>query len=246
MQLAYQICVQGRADLALAPDEATGFSMTLLRLLAFEPASGGCAGDRVAGARRRSRGRDTATTRARTASGSGRRRQRRPFASGSRAADRQCRRRRAARPRAPPSSAAALAPMQSRLAGVRRRAEAAGRSPRSSRRRPSSKSIAGNVLELALPAAHKHLADKAYSDKLKARARRGDGPQMAAARSRSARRRSASLAAQEKRERAEEKAKTEAAFRDEPFVQDVLARFDATIKPDSIKPHSSVQEHSRP
>ncbi len=38
VQLAYQICVQGRADLPLAPDEATGFAMTLLRLLAFEPA----------------------------------------------------------------------------------------------------------------------------------------------------------------------------------------------------------------
>ena len=37
VQLAYQICVQGRADLAIAPDEATGFAMTLLRLLAFEP-----------------------------------------------------------------------------------------------------------------------------------------------------------------------------------------------------------------
>ncbi|MEP6657240.1 MAG: DNA polymerase III subunit gamma/tau, partial [Betaproteobacteria bacterium] len=37
VQLAYQICVAGRADLALAPDEAMGFSMTLLRLLAFEP-----------------------------------------------------------------------------------------------------------------------------------------------------------------------------------------------------------------
>ena len=41
VQLAYQICAQGRADLALAPDEATGFSMTLLRLLAFEPAMAG-------------------------------------------------------------------------------------------------------------------------------------------------------------------------------------------------------------
>ena len=40
VQLAYQICVQGRVDLALAPDEATGFSMTLLRLLAFEPERG--------------------------------------------------------------------------------------------------------------------------------------------------------------------------------------------------------------
>ncbi len=40
VQLAYQICVQGRADMALAPDEQTGFAMTLLRLLAFEPAAG--------------------------------------------------------------------------------------------------------------------------------------------------------------------------------------------------------------
>jgi DNA polymerase-3 subunit gamma/tau len=40
VQLAYQIVVQGRADLALAPDEAMGFSMTLLRLLAFRPDAG--------------------------------------------------------------------------------------------------------------------------------------------------------------------------------------------------------------
>ncbi len=45
VQLAYQICVQGRADLPLAPDEATGFSMTLLRLLAFEPGGVPKAGD---------------------------------------------------------------------------------------------------------------------------------------------------------------------------------------------------------
>ena len=44
VQLAYQISVQGRADLALAPDEATGFVMTLLRLLAFEPAAGPSSG----------------------------------------------------------------------------------------------------------------------------------------------------------------------------------------------------------
>ena len=37
VQLAYQIAVQGRADLALAPDAATGFAMTLLRLRAFAP-----------------------------------------------------------------------------------------------------------------------------------------------------------------------------------------------------------------
>jgi len=37
VQLAYQIAVQGCNDLPLAPDEVTGFSMALLRLLAFRP-----------------------------------------------------------------------------------------------------------------------------------------------------------------------------------------------------------------
>jgi DNA polymerase III subunit gamma/tau len=37
VQLAYQIVVQGCSDLSMAPDEVTGFSMTLLRLLAFRP-----------------------------------------------------------------------------------------------------------------------------------------------------------------------------------------------------------------
>ena len=37
VQLCYQIALQGRADLALAPDEHAGFVMTLLRMLAFRP-----------------------------------------------------------------------------------------------------------------------------------------------------------------------------------------------------------------
>ena len=48
VQVAYQICVQGRADLDLAPDEATGFAMTLLRLLAFRPGAAGAAKPPVA------------------------------------------------------------------------------------------------------------------------------------------------------------------------------------------------------
>ena len=39
LQLAYQIVIHGRDELALAPDEYTGFSMTLLRLHAFRPES---------------------------------------------------------------------------------------------------------------------------------------------------------------------------------------------------------------
>jgi len=37
-QLFYQISITSRPDLSLAPDEQTGFSMTLLRMLAFRPA----------------------------------------------------------------------------------------------------------------------------------------------------------------------------------------------------------------
>jgi DNA polymerase-3 subunit gamma/tau len=41
VQLFYQIAVHGRNELGLAPDEYAGFSMTLLRMLAFRPDAGG-------------------------------------------------------------------------------------------------------------------------------------------------------------------------------------------------------------
>ena len=37
LQLYYQIAVQGRADIGFAPDEFAGFTMTLMRMLAFAP-----------------------------------------------------------------------------------------------------------------------------------------------------------------------------------------------------------------
>jgi DNA polymerase-3 subunit gamma/tau len=45
VQLNYQIALQGRDDLALAPDEHAGFVMTLLRMLAFRPEGGPAASD---------------------------------------------------------------------------------------------------------------------------------------------------------------------------------------------------------
>ena len=99
------------------------------------------------------------------------------------------------------------------------------------------KSIEGNVVTLALPATHKHLADKAYSDRLKTALDAATGRKWMLAFEVGSKAES-SLAAQRQREQAEAKAKTEAAFRSEPFVQDALARFDAKIRPDSIKPVS--------
>jgi DNA polymerase-3 subunit gamma/tau len=52
VQLFYQIATIGRSELGLAPDEYAGFTMTLLRMLAFEPAlNGGAGGGPVPAAR---------------------------------------------------------------------------------------------------------------------------------------------------------------------------------------------------
>src|SRR5262245_25099365 len=41
LQLYYQIAVQGRSEIGLAPDEYAGFTMSLLRMLAFAPETAG-------------------------------------------------------------------------------------------------------------------------------------------------------------------------------------------------------------
>jgi DNA polymerase-3 subunit gamma/tau len=44
VQLYYQIAIQGRRDLGIAPDRQSGFEMTLLRMLAFRPQAAPAAG----------------------------------------------------------------------------------------------------------------------------------------------------------------------------------------------------------
>ncbi|MFM0644456.1 DNA polymerase III subunit gamma/tau [Paraburkholderia bryophila] len=51
VQLFYQIATIGRSELGLAPDEYAGFTMTLLRMLAFEPAPTGGGGGAVGASR---------------------------------------------------------------------------------------------------------------------------------------------------------------------------------------------------
>jgi DNA polymerase-3 subunit gamma/tau len=234
VQLAYQICVQGRADLPLAPDEATGFSMTLLRLLAFEPAKGVAAPadeGTTSPSRPLARGRESNAAPMAAAAAS-RPEPRMPAMreadSGAAATDMRAPLAAAQRTALPADPAAwpafvaglTLAPMAAQLAA-----------------QTELKSVDGNVLTLALPATHKHLADKLYADKLKAALDGATGRKwMLAFEVGSAA--EASLAAQKSREQSEQKTRTEAAFRGEPFVQDVLARFDAKIRPDSIKPVS--------
>jgi len=97
------------------------------------------------------------------------------------------------------------------------------------------KSVQGNELLLHVPESGRHLLDKAYTDKLKLALDQALGRRVRL-RFEVAATATATLAAQEKQQRAKAQADTDSAFQNDPFVQDVLARFDARIKPNSIKP----------
>ena len=119
------------------------------------------------------------------------------------------------------------------VAGIRRRA-AVDRFAAQLAAQTEWRGVDGNTLTLALPVAHKHLADKAYADKLKAALEKACGRRLLLAFEVGAAA-EGSLASQREREREEARVRTEAAFKDEPFVRDVVSRFDATIKSDTIK-----------
>jgi DNA polymerase-3 subunit gamma/tau len=223
VQLAYQICLQGRDDLGLAPDEQTGFSMTLLRLLAFDPATEAPGAvpppravpktERTGGAK----GEIDAATAAPSPSAA-------PVASVPEAVASEV-----AIPVAlasdpdPATWPAFVGAMK--LSGMAQQLAA----------QTELKAVAGSEFVLLVPEAARHLTEAPYADTL----RQSIGQRLG----RRVRLRfefggvaGTSLAATEKRQREAAEAKTEAAFRDDPFVQDLLTRFEARIKPDSIKP----------
>ena len=229
IQLFYQICTQGRADLAIAPDEATGFAMTLLRLLAFEPVT---AASREAGAvpsprverasavasvsRQATSTRDAAAV-ANIAAVM-------PLPASSIAS----------KPAVPAVPVVALPDDPAAWPGFVASLKLTGMAAQLAAQ-TELKAINNNALTLALPVAHKHLADKVFADKLKAALELATGRRLLLAFEVGAATES-SLAATEKRDRAEARAKGEAAFRDEPFVRDLLATFDGQVKTDTITP----------
>ena len=259
VQLAYQICAQGRADLALAPEEATGFSMTLLRLLAFEPATASQPAAPDAAATRKPQPAPAATPAAARA-GEPQAATKdavtlprpRPAPAESRPAPAPAA---AAQPSAPTAQAPVgpMAPLPESpahwpafVAGLKLTGMAAQLGAQS-----ELKSVRGNALSLAIPTTHKHLADRAYADKLKAALEAATGRKLLLA-FEIGESSDGSLAAHERREREQARAQGEAMFRSEPFVRDLVARFDATVKPETIErvprnpanPPSGNQERS--
>ncbi len=230
LQLCYQIAVHGRDELALAPDEYAGFSMTLLRLVAFRPempAMLGSASSALSAA---------------------------PRAAAPKAAPAAAPKPAPAQPRTAAPAAAAPGAAAMAVSPAPTFAAADAKVPAASsdwHAVAESLSLTGMIKQLALhcelaelaesqitlrlPPAHKHLLGKVQQDKVQAELQnhygrpltlnivladvQGETP--------------ATRTASEKRERQD---RAIAAIEQDPFVREVVDLFDASIDESTIKP----------
>ncbi|MBI1396977.1 MAG: DNA polymerase III subunit gamma/tau [Betaproteobacteria bacterium] len=210
VQLHYQIALRGRADLALAPDEFTGFAMTLLRMLAFMPRED----DRPPSPAPQGRG----TTKSRPVSDPPRERVPREALPGAAAA----------------GGSDASSPLDRRswpdtLARLK-----LGGMARMLAQHCELVEHEGDHLVLGVAEEHKHLLDQAYRDKfvaalrthfpaLRVDFRLGSGGDH-------------TLAVKDAREQAERQQNAEAAISSDPFVQELMESLDARVVDGSIQP----------
>jgi len=230
LQLYYQIALQGRADLNVAPDEYAGFTMTLLRMLAFAPdvsASIGASSPSGGGA---------VTLEPKPDS--------RGVAKASPAAISQ-----------PPSIAAA--PLQTMAAAPPQveapRAELpnfewadlvgrlkVGGMARMLAQHSHLTGIVDNRLDLCVPEAHRHLLEKPYRDKLQLALEEHFGRRLRVEFTLG--QPSALTPAQlEDQDRQQKQREAVAAIDRDPFVRELVEHFDARVVDDSVRPASSGQ-----
>jgi DNA polymerase III subunit gamma/tau len=199
VQLMYQIALHGRRDLGLAPEEFAGFSMTLLRMLAFVPVS------------------DEGTRPAPPARAAAPRTASRPAGSNSGAAA------------AGETGVTAIADWRELIAQLK-----LGGMARMLAEHCELQEFRDGRLDLAVPEAHRHLVEKAYTDKLQAALEErletklklqitigGSGNTPVAI---------------EDREKQENLERAVAAIDADPFVRDLVENFDARVVDSSIKP----------
>ena len=206
VQLFYQIALLGRRDLALAPDEQSGFTMTLLRMLSYK--DGASAVPKSAPAAK-------------------------PIATGvseqmsSNAASSKAF-------AAVPVAISAGLPFDGDWPAFIAAQNMSGMAGMLARQ-CEFKSFDGGVLELSVPDQHKHLAEKPYQEKLKASLAPHFGGNVklnikigGAA--------GVSVAATEDRARSQLQADAEAAIDADPFIKNLQQDFGAEINRASIRP----------
>ena len=216
VQLNYQISVNGRRDFGLAPDEYAGFTMTLIRMLAFAMEESGTA----------PRAQPTKPLPAMPAQ--------RPQADARKAAPS------AAHSPMPASDRTAIAFQPDAIMkfdGDWLALVAKLQSNRMAHMLASHaelKRYTDNHLELAVAEEHKNLLDKAFQDKLKIALEQQLGAGIRFTISVGAV--SSSLAAITNRTEREQQAKAIASIEQDPFVRDLMANMDAKLIESSIKP----------
>lgn len=210
VQLHYQIVLLGRRDLPLAPDEYAGFTMTLLRMLAFRPETPAEAGPapRAAG------------------SGPAQKKTERPVSVAPAEG---------APPAAPASAAPAGAPAfdgdwialvgRLRLSGMARMLA----------EHCVLASFEQGVMRLVVPSEHRHLAEKPYQNKLRQalEAHFGQPVKLVIELGAPA---GPTPAQQQQQARAARQAQAVEAIERDPFVRELLEQFDARLIESSIKP----------
>ena len=214
VQVMYQIALLGRRDLALAPDELAGFTMSLLRMLSF------------AGPANQERPRLEAKVVAPRAAP----------ALAPRASAPSPQRSQPSQPSQPAPLAASAGPVafdgdwpalveRLRLTGM------AGMAARHA----ELDSFQNNHLELVVPETARVYAEKAYQDKLKADLAASFGPGFRLS-VRVGATAGASVAAAKSRETAQKQASAAEAIEEDPFVRDLVRDLGAEVVPSSIRP----------
>ncbi|MEI8385627.1 MAG: DNA polymerase III subunit gamma/tau [Nitrosomonadaceae bacterium] len=229
IQLFYQIALHGRSDLSLAPDEYAGFTMTLMRMLAFVP------GDGADGSRKIDLGAGAVATASLPSDAI----KRSPPAM----------RPSVAVPTTPPVAVSSSTPKDETLSPV----SLANVTPidgdwpslvsqlklsgmtRMLAQNCEVKSISDNEIELCVPEPHRHLLEKAYQDKMKAAMSEHYGKPMRLKFS------VGSItgmtpAELESREKQAKQSQAIAAIETDPFVRELVENFDARLIVSSIKP----------
>ena len=210
LQLHYQIALHGRRDLPLAPDEYAGFSMTLMRMLAFRPTEAGTIASPLSAKKKP----ETLPVRDAGATAPA-----------------------VAKPVPPATGQAAVAAgpafdgdwpslaNQLRVSGVARQLA----------QQSELRSFDGEAMQLGLAFSAKHLAERAYQDKLRAALAEHFGKPVAL-KIVIGEISGNTAAVQAQSERHARQGKALEAIQGDAFVRDLMDTFDATIVGDSVKP----------
>ena len=229
VQLYYQIALNGRRDMPFAPDELSGFSMTLLRMLAFAPGSADL--PKTQGAALKVSG--VAASRSVSAPV-----QTIPPVSRQEPTPSTATSKPVSAPVQPTKTPVAENPVVPSLSAANWPDTVAnlklGGMARMLADQCALNAHEGNVMRLGLAEAHKHLLDKTYQEKLVAALKQkfGDGLKVqfeigAAV--------GVSPVEHRAKDKAEKQAQAVEAIESDPFVRDLVEQFDARIDPASIQ-----------